>query len=331
VKAAPANTPDDPLVSVIVPAFNSAAFLPATLDSIVAQSYPRVEIVIVDDGSDDHTRDVVARYGDRIVYNRQAHFGGPSRPRNIGVSLASGDYLAFFDADDIMHEDKLAAQMAVFARLPNVGLVFSDFAVIDEQGRTTQERFLDSYRSFRRALRETGLPGCSVISGPSLCDALLRANFIGTSGVVARKNAVIEVGGFDESLLNADDIDLWHRLARAGREFAFLARPLHSYRRRSGSVSRRGSDRYRHVLRMWNKQLPTIGDPETLAYVRERMTRIRRGQARQLLREKRYREARCILRDVLKEKRDVSTVRWWVVAALLSVLPAKSEPRKEEW
>src|SRR5688572_21390402 len=107
-----------PGVSVIIPAYNYANYLPLTLDSILQQDYPNIEIVIIDDGSTDNTREVVARYGPKVRYVYQKN-AGLSAARNTGIKAAKTDYLAFIDADDEWHPTLISKMMSAFARLPD--------------------------------------------------------------------------------------------------------------------------------------------------------------------------------------------------------------------
>lgn len=243
-----------PLISVIVPAYNAANYLALTLDSILGQSYPNHEVLVIDDGSTDGTAEVAAGYGDRIRYFSQAPSGGPSRPRNLGIEQARGDLVAIFDADDVMLAGKLADAASVLQGHPEADLLFTDFAAIDAEGDVIRPSFLSRYRDFRDQLRPGELPQVGLLGGRELYRQLIHANFIGTSSVVARRDALREAGGFDERMKNADDIDMWCRLAWHGRTFAFLDRVGHQYRIHASSLSRRDTRRKPSVIRFWEKQ-----------------------------------------------------------------------------
>src|SRR5688572_23675076 len=100
-----------PKISVVIPSYNAAQYLPAAIESVLGQDYKNLEVVIVDDGSTDNTPEVVGRFGKFVEYNRlENNGGGPARPRNIGIRAASGDYIALFDSDDLMLPGKLIEQ-----------------------------------------------------------------------------------------------------------------------------------------------------------------------------------------------------------------------------
>jgi glycosyltransferase involved in cell wall biosynthesis len=109
------------LISCIVPVFNGENYLAEALESILAQTYRPIEVIVVDDGSTDGTADVAARYGDRIRYVRQNN-GGPPTARNLGLSMATGEFVAFLDSDDLWHPEKLERQMACFETRPELDL-----------------------------------------------------------------------------------------------------------------------------------------------------------------------------------------------------------------
>jgi hypothetical protein len=121
-------------VSGVIPAYNRARRLPAAIDSVLRQGVADIEIIVVDDGSIDDTRDVVAQYGDRVRYIYQAN-AGVGAARNTGIRHATKEFVAFLDSDDRWHDCKLGMQLALFRAHPEVGLVFSEFEIEKGDGR----------------------------------------------------------------------------------------------------------------------------------------------------------------------------------------------------
>src|SRR5919201_1733113 len=109
----------NPTVSVVIAVYNGARWIAETLDSVLAQSFPRFEVIVVDDGSTDATPAVAASYGDRVRYLRQDNGGQPSA-RNAGIRAARGSYIAFVDADDLWVPTKLQMQVDFLARQPSL-------------------------------------------------------------------------------------------------------------------------------------------------------------------------------------------------------------------
>ena len=198
------------LVSIIVPCHNGARFLAEALDSALAQTHPAIEVIVVDDGSIDDTAAVLGRYTRRLRVLRQRN-SGPSAARNAALGVAQGDYVAFLDADDRFLPDKIARQAAVLDARPDVGLVYSGWRFIDEDGRV---------------LRGAGRPR----GEGDLLPALLLGNPIHPLAAVVRRALVAEVGGFDETLRGCEDWDLFLRLSRHGMRWASVEAALGEYR-----------------------------------------------------------------------------------------------------
>ena len=128
-----------PQVSVVIPAYNCAAYVGQACDSVLSQTYTDWEIIVVDDGSKDDTRLVLDKYGDRRVRYVYQENQGVSLARNHGIQLARGEFVAFLDADDFFLPDKLASQIAVFAAQPNLGIVHSGWRLVNSIGEAIKD------------------------------------------------------------------------------------------------------------------------------------------------------------------------------------------------
>lgn len=211
-------TKQPPLVSIVIPAFNAAAWVRETLDSALAQTHPRCEIIVVDDGSTDDTATIVqSEYGARVRLARQQN-RGLSAARNAGLEAARGSYVQFLDADDLLFPSKIERQLEVLEQRPYYTAVYSDLEYVED--------------GLRRAagLRQWFASG-------HILRPLLRRNFIVAHAPLLRTDAVRSVGGFDTSLSACEDYDLWLRLSAAGHSFYCLDEVLLLYRRVPGSMS----------------------------------------------------------------------------------------------
>ena len=121
------------LVSVIIPTYNCAPYLAEAIDSVLLQAGVNIEIIVVDDGSIDNTKDVIEKYRHRITYISQMPRRGASAARNLGIQHASGEWIAFQDADDIWLPEKLSMQLDALQGYPDAGLVFADTLVFRER------------------------------------------------------------------------------------------------------------------------------------------------------------------------------------------------------
>lgn len=186
----------EPLVSVVIPVHNAERYVAETLDSVFAQTYPDIEVVVVDDGSSDDSELALAPYRDRIVYINQAN-AGVSAARNAGIRRATGEYVAFLDADDLWEPDKLAIQVA---RLGETGaaLVHSNASYMDESGNPRPPHIPDF---------------------PYACEGMcfnrlfLDGNGLMTSSVMVRRQCLEEAGLFTVGVAYAEDYELWLKIA----------------------------------------------------------------------------------------------------------------------
>lgn len=208
------------LVSVILPTYNCARFLQESVGSVLSQTYHLYEIIVVDDGSTDNTREVLQPFIQRIRYLHLEQNKGLPTARNTGIQSARGAYIAFIDADDLWLPEKLETDIECFAQHPDTSMVYSKHLNIDEKGKefdgATQKR-LPSGRIFLQLFSEQ--------------------NFIISSSVVVRKEVFETTGLFDERLFNCQDWDMWLRIA-----FSFQAaginKPLVKYRHNPHSLSK---------------------------------------------------------------------------------------------
>jgi glycosyltransferase involved in cell wall biosynthesis len=209
-------------VSVIIPTYNRKLWLQQAIDSVLAQTYPNVEVIVVDDGSTDGTREaLVTRYGKRIRYIYQDN-QGESRARNHGAALAQGEYLAFLDSDDLWLPEKLAQQAGYLDLHADSGAVFCLAWSIDENGQ-----------------RNPRFPyGSHFKSGGFSAERILRDRYsLGGSTIFTRKSAFELSGGFDENITYGEDLDFCLRLFLHGIQPGLIEQPLASIRTHSTSQS----------------------------------------------------------------------------------------------
>lgn len=184
----------NPIVSVVIPIFNGAPFVAKAVASILAQGVTGVEIIVVDDGSTDGTQAVLVELATTagIVWFQQDH-GGPARSRNRGISEASGEFVALLDCDDVWLPGKLEAQLAIMRARPAVGVVHTDYEVVDEQG-LVEERARARY------------------SQEPLVLAFVGGHTALPSTLLLRRSVLDEVGALDPNLYGSEDSDLTIRL-----------------------------------------------------------------------------------------------------------------------
>jgi glycosyltransferase involved in cell wall biosynthesis len=312
----------DLFITVVIPCYNSANYILDTLSSVLQQDYRDFEVIIVDDGSTDDTAKVIEPFRSRIRYIHQKNSGGPAKPRNVGIQLAQGDLISFFDSDDVMIAGKLKTAAEVFSKQPEIDLLFTNFCSIDVTGNVLKSDYLGSYQEFRRALLPADEPLTGLLRGRELYHELLKANFIGTSSVVVRRAALMEVGGFDESLYNSDDRDMWFKLAWANKTFAFCNKNYHMYRYRTDSVSKqRVHRRFPSVINVLQKQLDHRLTKSERSLIEGRIRAIKIGYAWGLRRAGEYDAALAIYHSVLTESWSWLAARGVLFTLLQRFLP----------
>lgn len=197
----------EPLVSVIMPAFNCQDYVCEAIDTVLKQSYKNIEIIVVD-GSTDDTKRLLERYGKRVTYYYQEP-RGVSAARNFGLRQARGSLVAFQDADDRWLPDKLKAQVHALQKFPDVKLVFTDYATFDHSGMILPTA---CWPHLKLWLNQHRIQGTSMAHGQLYWELML-GNCIGTCSVLAVKDALDEYNGFDEAFKTCEDLDLWLRLS----------------------------------------------------------------------------------------------------------------------
>jgi glycosyltransferase involved in cell wall biosynthesis len=205
-------------VSVIIPTYNYARFVREAIDSVLAQTAPALEIIVVDDGSTDDTQAVLAAYGDRIrgIYQQNQ---GVGIARNTGIAAARGEYVAFLDSDDIWMPRKLECDVARFEADPDLGLVHCGAERIDSAGRVLEVSL-------------TGMEGWIAEYLLRLDRAVIAAP---GSGTMVPKRIAEEIGGFDARLQPSEDWDFCYRVATRYRA-GFVAEVLVRYRQHGTGI-----------------------------------------------------------------------------------------------
>lgn len=258
-------------LSVVIPAYNAAATIEATIASVLAQTEPSFELIVVDDGSADATpalvEDLAAR-DERVTLIRQPN-AGTAGARNTGIAHARGDYVSFLDNDDLWMPNYLDRMRAALDAEPGAGFAYCDAWSLDDASSRIS-RITEMQR------RPGPEPGAST---EAILLTLAAHNFVQSSATV-RRTVLAEVGGFDPSIRGTDDYDLWLRILLAGHGAVRAApEPLMIQRGREGSQSKDET----MMLRGEAAALERVrDDPRAPSAVRERVERSLSGVERDL-------------------------------------------------
>lgn len=212
-----------PRVSVIIPTYNCSQFIICALQSAFAQSYNDYEVIVADDGSTDNTCVLIEQFNKPIIYIFQPN-RGLSAARNLALSKASGEFVAYLDADDMWYPQKLERQIEFLDAHPECGLVHSDASIIDEEDSVIYQNFNSEKQRF-------------IPQGFCARD-LLEYSTIIVPTVVERRCCVAKLGGFDERLRSVEDYLHWIQLTLDGYAIGYIDDALAMYRWRTGSLSK---------------------------------------------------------------------------------------------
>jgi glycosyltransferase involved in cell wall biosynthesis len=296
-----------PLISVIIPAYNAQKTIQKTIESVLNQTFPDFELLVIDDGSQDATLEVVERISDQRLKVFSYFNAGVSAARNRGLAKATGEFISFLDADDLWTPDKLEAQLDALRANPQAAVAYSWTDYIDEC-----DRFL--------------YPGSHVTANGDVYTKLLLSDFLENgSNALIRREALIDVGGFDESLCGPEDWDLFLRLA-AKYHFVALQRPQILYRLSTNSISFNLARQEAQCLRVLEREFDRV--PASLAHLKQQSLAnlyqylLFRGLAGSLDRQMGLTAARCLFQAVRNDLSILKTRSRLMAIVSLKILAA---------
>jgi glycosyltransferase involved in cell wall biosynthesis len=302
-----------PRVSVVIPAWNAAGFITETIRTVMASRDIACEVIVVDDGSSDDTARVVSGLGApvRLVTGSRQ---GVCAARNLGVSLARADYIAFLDHDDLFEPDKLARQAAQLDSRPELGLVFTQARTVGGEAEELFPQIADPEPFLASAYEN-----------------LVHWNYIPMSSVMARRSCLRATTGvrgegpFDPRFALAEDWDLWLRLA-ADHAVGFIPEPLVRYVIRLGRATERMADLRLEDIAIVRAQIAAHPWLVTAAPGRCRATlfRLHEEAAWWLLKEGRPAEARKVLREAIRMRPSAMKPLAYYAASFLGSAGARS-------
>jgi glycosyltransferase involved in cell wall biosynthesis len=283
--------------SVVIPTFNRAHLILNTINTVLAQDYQPIEIIVVDDGSTDNTRDILTPLINKgvLIFKELSHRGRPAPARNVGLSLATGDVVFLLDSDDLMLPGKISSTVRAFqkAGYQNIGFCCTDFLLRKNDGGEYTHFSSPYYFKFREVPKHKVDEGISLIASRDAYNALLSANYVGTSSVALTKEIVHAGFRFDESLTNSDDYDMWLRLARE-YDVLVMESPLHAYTESTDGVlgtSMRSGSKWRTNIKILERELKIISDDDCRQSARERLNDNYRALFQSALTNKQWVEA----------------------------------------
>lgn len=323
-----------PLVSVVIPTYNRAEQTIAAIESVLAQTYPNLEIIVVDDGSTDGSDQTIQQFirqransGPQILFFRQPN-QGPSVARNAGIAKAQGKYIAFLDSDDLWLPEKLEWQLQALQQLNNEsGACFTDVRLLNRSGLE-----VSSFQVHRRHYKES--IGIDRNAAKSLAESF---SGFWVSSLLVRADTVRQIGGFSPDILFAEDRDLHFRLSLI-TPIAYVNKQLVRTDRTPsppGTAIRpwdKVEVQFRQqqlMLEKWLSMQPTL-PPDLRRTVKRRLGALHSHWANWYLENERYDEARQAVSRAVKHKVTFgTTVKWaltWLTPSLASKITPKTRP-----
>src|SRR3989338_2216295 len=207
------NNTNSVIFSIIIPTYNRAEKLQRALDSVASQTFPDYEVIVCDDGSRDHTQQVINIYSRKmdLKFILGKHWGGPARPRNNGLKIARGEFVAFLDADDWWYPNKLEEANKY---LYDADFVYHDLDVYTQRGKRGTQKVKGRH-----------------LRSPKFVDLMKNENAIINSSAVIRRSVLNLAGELDEdrNLISVEDFDLWLRVATITEKFSYIPKSLGAY------------------------------------------------------------------------------------------------------
>lgn len=226
-----------PRFSVVIPAYNSAATLSRAIESVLAQSFPAHEVIVVDDASTDDTPALMARYGAPVRYLRRERNAGVSAARNFGASEARGNWLSFLDADDWYFEHRIAAHARWIAVDPDIDFLTGDYEYRDPDGALLG-RSMRQHEAGRRLLERAGADG-RVIMDSSDFESFVADHFGDTHTLSVPRETFLALGGYPPGFSVCEDVHFLTRLVARSRRVGVVCEPLAVYLIHGHSATRR--------------------------------------------------------------------------------------------
>ena len=287
---------DQSIVSIIIPCYNRADYIAQTVESVLNQTYPNIELIVVDDGCTDNSRDILEQYSDRITILE--HPGranrGQSAAINLGLRQARGTFIAILDSDDLFNPEKIDLQVRYLEENPTIGTVYANGMNITSEGKPTYMLYPE---------------GEKPVIGPE--PVLEYCAFNLPSNAMVRKSVFDQAGYFDETLRTAQDHDMAIRIAEVA-PVGYINQCLWNYRRHSNSISKtRTMERWQNGFKILDAACQRYPYPQVTIKRRLAVLHFRLGQ--------------CYLTQNKKLKAAVNFLKagWYDPARALSVVLKK--------
>jgi glycosyltransferase involved in cell wall biosynthesis len=252
--------PASPEISVIIPTYNAGEYISECIKSVLDQNCERLEVIIVDDCSSDNTREIVEKFDEtNVTYHcLSENFGGPAKPRNTGLKLARGKYLVMLDSDDLLLPNSIEHRVNALRNDESLGFVFCDGIRFSEAG-DYDHTFLSQHDYFNEMIPVKNEDGLTKVSALEAYRALAKGDYILPSGLAMHANIFSNVGLYDESVTNGQDLDMSLKITK---DFPIAYIDIIGFKQRvhEDSISKKGHKLAFNRLELLEKHLKLCTD-----------------------------------------------------------------------
>jgi glycosyltransferase involved in cell wall biosynthesis len=311
---------ENPKVSIVIATYNCSKYIEEAIFSVINQNYENIEIIVVDDASDDNTEDRIFRllknYPIRYIKNEKNK--GPGAARNIGIKASEGEFISFLDADDLYLRKSIKKRIELFKINKNVGLVFSDYYLQKTSNQSCSFPHLKNLANFSSLLPDkiTNIQNAVFHSG--MYQLLIPDGFIHTSTCLIKRRALEMVGLFRTDIRNFEDLDLWFRVIMKYQS-GYINEPLSIYKKYRGSLASPTSKYFRGQILFLKEVLKysSIRDTDRKT-VENDLIKYLSFYSFKLFHEKKYKKSHKTFRKLIKNRITIKNI----LMTAITLLPA---------
>jgi glycosyltransferase involved in cell wall biosynthesis len=295
---------ENPKVSIVIATYNCSEYIEEAIFSVINQNYENIEIIVVDDASDDSTEDrifpLLKNYPVKYIKNEKNQ--GPGAARNIGIKVSEGEFISFLDADDIYLRNSIKKRIEFLKINKSVGLVFSDYYLQKNSNESINSPHLKNLPTFVRLLPDKITNIQNTVFHSGMYQLLIPDGFIHTSTCIIKRSALEMVGLFRTDIRNFEDLDLWFKLIMKYQS-GYINEPLSVYKKYRGSLASPTSNYFKGQILFLKDVLKyaSIKDKDR-NMVKNDITKYLSLYAFKLFHEKKYKKSHKIYKKLMKKR-----------------------------
>ncbi|MFT5296789.1 MAG: glycosyltransferase involved in cell wall biosynthesis [Colwellia sp.] len=303
-------------ISVVIPAYNAGRYIEECINSVLAQKCSDLEVIVVDDCSTDNTRKIVSQFDANIVKYicLDKNFGGPSKPRNVGVKAAIGQYIVMLDADDVLTGNSIQQRIEILKADQEIACVFSDGKRFDETNGDHSGTFLSQHSYFIALFEKYNQSIWVKFTSKDAFRTLAKGDFILPSGLIVRKSVYDKIGLYDESVTNSQDLDMSLRIAKT-YPIAYLDITSFKQRVHASSISAQGYKLLENKIILLNKNLIRSDDIVANSAFKCKISENYISLAYYYRMAKNYKLAREYYSKSLRYTRSLKAIKGWFISS----------------